>query len=128
MLTESGTLAVGISYEGKVHKSFVLRATTGRDTAEAFGEGLSQSNDVFFSLALLAKRIEAIGDIPKEAITLDMVLDAAQIDIDQMNMGARRLDQRLQMFLLPPGNGDQSSDNAGVDENRLQPGANQPNA
>lgn len=84
MLTEKVTLTRGVEYDGKRHTEVVLRAAIVRDSVdaekEADGKGL-----LFLALCMIRKMIVEFGDIPKEKITVDLLLQLNDEDFERLN-------------------------------------------
>jgi phage FluMu protein gp41 len=101
MITEKGELVVGIEHEGKVHRAFTVRPQTVGDSVEVM-EGphadRAKKNDSFFGVALLACQIVSIGDIPRELITPDLVMDLTEIDYRELEKAREALASRLMSF------------------------------
>jgi phage FluMu protein gp41 len=101
MITEKGTLVVGVEYEGKVHKEFELRPQLVRDSVEALeGEHAerAKNNDSFFGVCLLTKQTVKIGDIPKEHITPVLIMSLTEIDFQIVSRAREALEKRLRSF------------------------------
>jgi hypothetical protein len=102
MITEKGTLPIGVEYDGRLHRDFELRPQFVRDTVDVFEDPeagrRASRNSQFFAACLFAGRLIRIGDIPKEAITPDMVLDMDQDDYNEILLAARRLESHQATF------------------------------
>lgn len=101
MITEKGTLIIGVEYEGKTHKEFELRPQIVRDSVETLeGEYAerAKANDSFFGVCLLTKQITKLGDIPKEAIVPDLILSLMEIDFQIISKAREALENRLRSF------------------------------
>ena len=95
MITEKGTLPFGVDYDGKTHRDFELRPQFVRDTVDIFEDPdtakRAARNNQFFACCLFAGRLTRLGDIPKESITPDMILDLHQDDYDEILHAGERL-------------------------------------
>lgn len=98
MLTEKGTLAVGIEHGGKTHKEFVLGPQLVRDSIEAMEDERSVKNDSYYGICLLAKQVKSLGEIPGEKITPELLMDMTEIDFKILMKGREALDKRLHTF------------------------------
>jgi hypothetical protein len=98
MITEQGTLPIGIEYKGKVHKEFTIRPQFVRDSVDAVEDERAQKNDSYLGLIVLSKQIEKLGDIPKESITPDLLMDMYDCDLAEMHAALGRLTKRLLSF------------------------------
>lgn len=101
-MTEKGTLPFGVEFEGQVHREFELRPQYVRDTVDIFENpdvaARAARNNQYFAACLFAGRLVRLGDIPKEAITVDMLLDMRQEDYDAIILAGGRLDERETTF------------------------------
>jgi phage FluMu protein gp41 len=98
MITEKGTLIIGIEYEGKIHKEFELRPQIVRDSIDAAEDDRAKRNDSYLGLCVLAKQIIKLGDIPKEKITAELLMNMYEVDLAVISEASRRLQKRLQSF------------------------------
>jgi hypothetical protein len=80
--THTDLLLYGVSHNGQVHYRFTVGLPLMRHTYEALDEteaalGTSDGNeaDLYYRMALLARSLIALGDIPKEDITGQLLLD-----------------------------------------------------
>ena len=101
MITQKGTLAVGIEQEGKVHKEFTIRPQTVGDSVEIM-EGQyadrARKNDSFFGVCILARQIVSIGDIQGDHITPELVMSLTEIDYRELEKAREALARRLMSF------------------------------
>ncbi len=98
MITEKGTLIVGVEYAGKAHKEFELRPQLVRDSVDAIEDDRAERNESYFGLCVLSKQIVKLGDIPKEKITTELLMDMHEVDLAAISDASRRLQKRLQSF------------------------------
>lgn len=103
MNREQGTLAVGLEYDGRTHKDFILRPQVVKDSIEAMEEDRSQKNDGYFGVSLLTRQIEKLGDIPKEKITPELIMSLTDIDFEILVKAKEALESRLRSFLPATG-------------------------
>lgn len=97
MITQKGSLVIGIEYDGKIHKEFELRPQIVRDTVNAF-EHPKFSNDMYAGLILLSMQILKLGDIPKEKITPELLLELYEEDLKILFSAKEELANRLKSF------------------------------
>jgi hypothetical protein len=100
MFEEKGTLPIGIDSEGKIHREFTIRPGKMRDSIEArASENAARllENDEYMGAFLLGKRV-VIGDIPPEAMTLDLMLDLWENDIKEIMKADGRLEVSIRSF------------------------------
>lgn len=68
MLTEKGSLPVGIEYAGKVHREFEIREQRVRDLVAVYDNPetarRAESNDAFMGLCILAGQVVSLGEPP----------------------------------------------------------------
>lgn len=102
MLTEKGTLPVGVEYDGETHREFEIREQRVRDMVAVYDNPATakraESNDAFMGLCILAGQVVTLGSIPPEAITPELLLDMAQEDFNALGEAARRLEERRRSF------------------------------
>ena len=104
MLTEKGTLPIGVEYEGKTHKDFEIREQIVSDMIDVFDDAThaarAQKNDYYLGACILSKLIVSIGTIPKEAITVNLLLGMLQDDLNEVKRAEGRLDAKRKSFRL----------------------------
>lgn len=66
----TGTLPVGVLFDGKLHRDVVMRLATVGDEIDALDEGISDNGA---PLAVIACCLEKLGDIPAEDITYELL-------------------------------------------------------
>lgn len=69
--TISGRLTIGVEFNGKLHRDFVLRLPTVGDEIE-----VSENDDVpdsGFRVALFSRCLISLGTIPQEALTYELL-------------------------------------------------------
>ncbi|MDA8170322.1 MAG: hypothetical protein M0Z48_00635 [Nitrospiraceae bacterium] len=98
MMTEKGTLPVGVEYEGKPQRDFELRPQLVQDSVDAVEEERAQRNESYLGVCVLAKQLTKLGDIPKEKITPTLLMGMYEADLGVISAAARRLQQRLARF------------------------------
>ena len=122
MQIEKGCLIVGVTFEGELHHDFELRPQLVRDTVDIFDDpalaARAERNNQFFAACLFAGRIMSLGTIPKDEITVDLVLNMDQDDYNEVVSAGERLERRMATF-RGEAKGDQE-DNPGAAEVRLQ--------
>lgn len=82
MIKDSGLLLHGVEVNGKVHFDFTVRLPVIRDTinaladtSEKFGTTEGAAATTFYRVAVIASVLLALGDVDKEKITTDLLLD-----------------------------------------------------
>lgn len=98
MNTEKGTLTIGIEYNGRIHRDFEIRPQLVRDAIEAMEDERAQRNESYLGLLVLAKQTISIGDIPKEKVTVDLLMEMYDVDLAAIHAAAGRLQKRLISF------------------------------
>ena len=106
MITEKGTLPIGVELDGKTHKDFELRPQFVSDTVDIFedpeaGKRAARNNQ-YFACCLYAGRLVSLGDIPKEKITPDLILSMRQEDYNEILGAGERLETQEATFREPP--------------------------
>jgi hypothetical protein len=101
MLTEKGTLPVGVEFDGKTHRDFEIREQLVRDMVEVYDDpelsARAEKNDAFMGLCLMARQVR-IGTIPQEAITPELLLGMHQADMSAINKAEKVLVARRASF------------------------------
>ena len=101
MLTEKGTLPVGVEFEGEVHREFEVREQLVRDTIEIYDDpeliARAEKNDAYMGLCIIAKQL-TIGSIPPEAVTADLLMGMHQADMAVINKAEKVLAARRATF------------------------------
>ena len=101
MLTEKGTLPVGVEYEGTVHREFEIREQLVRDMVDIYDDPKiverASKNDAFMGLCIVSRRL-TIGSIPPEAVTPDLLLGLHQVDMAAIDKAERALEVRRATF------------------------------
>lgn len=98
MITEEGTLPVGVEFKEKVHRDFEIRPQKVSDTVEAMEDPRALKNDGYFGVAVLVKQIVKLGDIPKEEITPSLVMGMWDVDLKALHEAQGRASQKLASF------------------------------
>lgn len=98
MITEKGTLIVGVEFDGKAHKEFELKPQLVRDSVEAMEDPKAVKNDGYFGVCLLAKQVVRLGGIPSEKITTELLMNLTEIDFKVMTEVKGALENRLYSF------------------------------
>lgn len=71
-ITCTGSLPVGILFDGKLHQEVVLGLATVGDEIAVIEDGVS---DAGVPIAVLARTLSKVGDIPVESITYELLCD-----------------------------------------------------
>ncbi len=118
MITEKGSLRIGVEYEGKKHTEFELRPQRVKDSIDVLEEDpRALRNESYFGLCVLAKQIVRLGEVPKERIKVGLLMDMYQVDLAVISGAAGRLQERMARFQgegKTHNEGDARSEEAGV--------------
>ena len=99
MMTENGTLPIGVEYEGKMHCKFQVRPMLARDTISLMvGQPEKVQDKAYLLAAGIAKQIVRLGDIPADKITAEMVMEMYGEDYIALSEAIGRLRERLRSF------------------------------
>ncbi|MEX7299842.1 hypothetical protein AB6U14_21820 [Klebsiella pneumoniae] len=101
----SGQLLYGIPHGDVIHYDYTVAVPVIRHTiaalaatTEAMGESDSPAASMYYRAALMAEVIESLGDLPKEAITAELLLDGlTDEDMDLLDAelsGLKKADAR----------------------------------
>lgn len=98
MMTEKGTLPIGIEIDGVVHKDFEIRPRIVKDSVEVSAEqdAVKLENNTYYGVCLLAKQVIRIGEI--STITSDIVMGMYGEDCSELREADQRLVARLKSF------------------------------
>jgi len=97
-MEEKGTLIIGVEYDGKTHKGFILRPAKVKDTVMSIEEDeMAMRNDQYLGVCVLARQIR-IGDIPRDEITPGLLMDMYQADMALITAADGRLKERIAGF------------------------------
>lgn len=91
-LTASGTLSVGIQFEGAWHRDFVLRLPTVGDELDATDADVP---DAGYGVALMAACLVSLGSVPPEAITYELLRGLLSEDYAQLTQARDDLKKKL---------------------------------
>lgn len=100
-LKETGELPIGVEVDGVLHRDFTLRPRLVRDSVEVMEDALARDNDAYRGVALIAKQIERLGDLPRDRVTPDLLMSMFDIDMAKIMERAALLEGRLLTFRKP---------------------------
>lgn len=86
MLKATGTLPIGIEYNGKNCREFEYREQLVRDAIEILESAdveRATKSDSYYGVCLMAKRLSVEG-IEKDAITPALIMDMTQVDFNHL--------------------------------------------
>ena len=98
MMTEKGSLIVGVEYNGKSHKDFILRPQLVSDSVDAVENDRARRNDSYLGLCVVSRQLEKLGDIPKEKITPELLMGMYEVDLAEISAASRRLQKKQRSF------------------------------
>lgn len=101
-MTEKGTLPVGIKYNGEIHTKFEIREQLVCDGINIYDNpelaSRAEKNNAFMGLCILTSQIVSLGTIPKENITVELLLNMPQSNLNELNSASKRLEERRKNF------------------------------
>lgn len=104
----SGQLLYGIPHGDVIHYDYTVAVPVIRHTiaalaatTEAMGESDSPAASMYYRAALMAEVIESLGDLPKEAITAELLLDGLT-DEDMDLLDAELSGLKKKRMRVPP--------------------------
>lgn len=129
MMTDSGELLHGVQANGKVHFDFTVRLPVIRDTMEALeltadtkGTTDGAAANIFYRVAIIATALESLGDLAKEDITADLLLDELTDDdfdlIDAQISAIKKKRMDLRPSLQVTGSPSSPSESTGSPSNK----------
>lgn len=98
MVTEQGTLPVGVERDGVIHKDFEVRPRLVRDSVDTMDDPRALTNESYAGLCILSRQIVRLGAIPKEEITPALLLDMYEEDLGELYRAAEEVARRLKTF------------------------------
>mgnify|MGYP001180890072 CR=1 FL=1 len=102
VLTEAGSLIIGVEHGGELHKDFEIREQLVMNHIAVFEDPATaeraEKSDAYFGVALMASRIIRLGSIPKEAITAEMLMGMHQRDYNELVAADGRLAEKRSRF------------------------------
>lgn len=104
MLTEKGTLPIGVERNGEHHRDFEIREQLVADSIDVYEMGAetvdrAERNPAFFGLCILSRQIVSLGGIPREEISPALLLGMTQTDFNALRAASARLEERRRSFL-----------------------------
>ena len=97
-LTLKGVLPVGIEVDGVLHFDFELRPQLVRDSIEGVQDAKANDNPSYLGLVMLASQIMSLGTLPKEAINAELLMNAYELDMQELMRGSAQLGEQLKTF------------------------------
>lgn len=116
MITEKGVLPIGVEYKGMVHRDFEIRPQLVRDSIDAVEDPRAMRNESYLGLAVITNQIIRLGEIPKEEITPELMLDMYDADLAEIQQATGRLQTRLKSFRGAPQGQESKESGAGADQ------------
>jgi hypothetical protein len=86
MLKTTGTLPIGIEWNGQLCREFEYREQLVRDAIEILESAdveRATKSDSYYGVCLMAKRLSVEG-IDKEAVTPDLIMNMTQVDFNHL--------------------------------------------
>lgn len=97
----TGTLPIGFTVDGVVHKDFELRRPNLGDNIDAIDEVGGNENALALSAAIMARQLVKLGSLPKEKITTELLRSADLDDWNALDLAATELTKKS----VPPKSG-----------------------
>ena len=116
MSTEKRILKIGIEHGGKVHRDLEIRPRLVKDLVAASGCDLVANDKNTYEVCCLASQIVKLGEIPKEAITGELLMEMHADDFDVLTEAAEAVRQRAAGFRREPGPGGTPKDAPGASQ------------
>jgi len=92
-ITETLHLTTGVEHDGKQHREICIRIPIVKDSIEVEKE-TAGSGIILKSLALLKKQIVTFGSIPLEKISIDLLGELTETDLDLLNEATQGLKKK----------------------------------
>lgn len=100
LIEETGVLPIGVFYDGSLCREYVLRPMRVRDSLTARkmpDTEMAADDDELMGLLSYAVRLEIEG-VPKEAMSLNLMLDMFDEDLSEILAADRRLKEQIARF------------------------------
>ncbi|MCY1395681.1 hypothetical protein D3C76_300710 [compost metagenome] len=108
-LVTTGQLPIGVYYAGTRHRDFTLRTAVAGDLISV-QEAHPQASLHLATLAVYQRQLVALGDIPAEALTLELLRDnLTEIDLAALAEADAALEKKLRAPSEPSVAGEPSS-------------------
>jgi len=107
-LNIKGTLLYGVEFEGTLHKDFEVRPLLVKDSITAGTASVGKSS-VYHEACLVACQLVSLGTIPKESITVDLLLEMLDDDYGEIQNARIDLQKKIQGPTADSKNSDSSS-------------------
>jgi len=98
MISEKCTLPIGVEYDGQRHRDLEIRPRLVRDLIDGAVNERAKSDGRYYELCQYACQIVSLGDIPKDQITGELLLDMYDEDFDALTEAANRVRNRTRDF------------------------------
>jgi len=98
MIIEKCTLPIGIEHKGQIHRETEVRPRQVKDLILAYNNDLMNKSKHSYEICCLTEQIIKLGDIPKEEITADLILEMYVDDFDTLAEAAEKARQRAASF------------------------------
>ena len=98
MISEKRTLPIGVEYGGMLHKELEIRSRRVGDLVNANESKRAQESDSYYNLCCLAGQVLKLGEIPRAAITADLLMEMESVDFDVFSEAAEVVRQRAENF------------------------------
>lgn len=89
----TGTLPIGFTVDGVVHKDFELRRPNLGDNIDAIDE-IGSENQLALSAAIMARQLVKLGSLPKDKITTALLRSADLDDWNALDLAATELTKK----------------------------------
>ncbi len=89
----TGTLPIGFTVDGVVHKDFELRRPILGDNIDAIDE-IGSDNQLALSAAIMARQLVKLGSLPKDKITTALLRSADLDDWNALDLAATELTKK----------------------------------
>src|SRR5512145_432264 len=120
MITETRVLIVGVENDGKIHRELEVRPRYVKDLVAATADPAYIADKAAYEVCCLAAQITRLGDIPKDKITGEMLLEMLSDDFDVLTEAAEKARQRAISFRSQAPQS--QKENAGADPAGIPPG------
>ena len=93
-----GTLRHGIVFDNVRHKKFTIRPEYVYDSLDAIKDPRASDNEVAFALAVIARQLIKLGEIPRENINADLLSRLTAADLRILRTAREEAERKLDTF------------------------------
>lgn len=94
MITETGTLPIGVDIDGQRYRDFVVRPAIVRDSVEAIEEVGPNASQLRLTVAIMARQASFPG-LDQATITTDLIMGMHDADFAVLDAAVQRVEKKV---------------------------------